>query len=69
MNYEVIKNQRLKKKLSICKLANISGVSHVSIINAEKGKVANINTLERICEPLELKVCIIISKANENEGN
>jgi DNA-binding XRE family transcriptional regulator len=52
MSERTLKQYRLKAKLSISRLAGLAGVSHQTVINAEKGAPVQEVTAYKIIEAL-----------------
>lgn len=54
--YEKIKNERKRRRITQKELADIVGVSTVSIGNFENGKNVGLKLVEDICDALNLKL-------------
>ena len=52
MSQRTLKQYRLKAKLSIARLAGLAGVSHQTVINAERGAAVQEVTAYKIIEAL-----------------
>ena len=60
MNYNLLKQLRKEKKISLIKLSEMTGVSRNTLSCIENGKCnPTANTLETICNKLNIKIKLI----------
>lgn len=68
IDYKLLKERRLQRKLTQCGLAKETGLDHNHLGQIERGqKEPKISTLYRICEVLDLQLDAVLIKETTEE--